>query len=71
MASSVDGVKYDYTSLFRVVGGADEGVRVGALGVLGLSGVTEHSAREALAGARGLIADLRLDRRRLVGSFVG
>ena len=71
VASAVEGVKYDYTSLFRVVGGADEGVRGGALGVLGLSGVTERSAGEALAGARRLVGDLRLDRRRLVDSFVG
>ncbi len=71
VASAVDGVKYDYTSLFSVVGGADEGVRVGALGVLGLSGVTERLAGEALAGARGLVGGLRLDRRRLVDSFVG
>ena len=71
VASAVEGVKYDYTSLFRVVGGADEGVREGALGVLGLSGVTEQMAGEALAGARGLVGDLRVDRRRLVDSFVG
>lgn len=71
VASAVDGVKYDYTSLFRVVGGADEGIREGALGVLGLSGVTELSARAALKGARGLVGDLRLDRRRLIDSYVG
>ena len=71
VASAVEGVKYDYTSLFRVVGGADEGVREGALGVLGLAGVGEGAAGEALAGARRLVGDLRLDRRRLVESFVG
>jgi hypothetical protein len=71
VASAVEGDKYDYTSLFRVVGGADEGIREGALGVLGLSGVTEGAAGEALAGARRFVGDLRLDRRRLVDSFVG
>ena len=71
VASAVEGEKYDYTSLFRVVGRADEGVREGALGVLGLSGMTELSAGAALEGARGLVGDLRLDRRRLIDSFVG
>ncbi|MDP6048926.1 MAG: nucleotidyltransferase domain-containing protein [Candidatus Bathyarchaeota archaeon] len=68
---AVDGEKYDYTSLLRVVGGGDEVVREGALDVLGLSGVTERSAAEMLVGARELVGDLRLDRRRLVEFFIG
>jgi hypothetical protein len=71
MVSAVEGEKYDYTSLFRVVGRVDEGIREGALGVLGLSGVEERAAGDALAGARGLVGDLRLDRRRLIDSYVG
>jgi hypothetical protein len=70
VAAAVEGEKYDYTSLFRVVSGADVGLREGALGVLGLDGVSERAARDALAGARQLVGDLRLDRRRLVDSFV-
>jgi hypothetical protein len=68
--SSVEREKYDYTSLFRVIGGVDESVREGALSVLGLVGVSERDAGEALAGARGLVRDLRLDRRKLVDSFL-
>jgi hypothetical protein len=68
VVSAVEGEKYEYTSLFRVVGGD---VREGALGVLGLSGVSERGAGDLLAEARRLVGDLRLDRRRLVDSFVG
>ena len=71
VASAVEGEKYDYTSLFRVVGRADGEVRDRALGVLGIGGVSEKAAGDALAGARRLVGDLRLDRRRLVDSFVG
>jgi hypothetical protein len=71
VVSAVEGEKYDYTSLFRVVGRVDEGIQEGALGVLGLSGVEERAAGDALAGARGLVGDLRLDRRRLIDSYVG
>jgi hypothetical protein len=68
VVSAVEGEKYDYTSLFRVVGGD---VREGALEVLGLSGVTLGAAGDALVATRRLVGDLRLDRRRLVDSFVG
>jgi hypothetical protein len=68
VVSAVEGEKYDYTSLFKVVGGD---VREGALGVLGLSGVTLRAAGDALVATRRLVGDLRLDRRRLVDSFVG
>jgi len=68
VVSAVGGEKYDYTSLFRVVGGD---VREGALGVLGLSDVSEREAGDSLVAVRRLVGDLRLDRRRLVDSFVG
>jgi predicted nucleotidyltransferase len=67
VVSAVAGEKYDYTSLFRVVEGD---VRNGSLEALGLSEVTLRAAGDALVAVRRLVGNLRLDRRRLVDSYV-
>jgi hypothetical protein len=65
--SAVAGEKYDYTSLFRVVG---ESLRDEASRVLGLYTVTERSVGDSLEAVRNYVRNIRLDRRRLIDSYV-
>lgn len=69
--SSGVGEKYDYTSLFRVM--REHGaayVCKGALEVFGLGDVREGVVLGEIDEARRVVGDVRLDRRRLVESFV-
>jgi hypothetical protein len=69
--SSGVGEKYDYTSLFRTMGehgSAD--ILEGALAVFGLGDVREGLVLGEIDGARRVVGDVRLDRRRLIEGFV-
>jgi len=68
VASAKVGDRFDYTSLFRTLGGLDggRGVYEGSLDVFGLRGVDEEGAVGSVEAARGLVSRIRGERRRLV-----
>jgi len=70
VVSSVQGARYDSTTLFRTVSAMDEEVAAGILDVLGMGEASEGRVMESLAEARRVVGNVRLDRRRLIDSYV-
>jgi len=70
VVSAVRGTRYDSTTLFRTVSAMDEEVAAGILGVLGMGDASEGRVMESLAEARRVVGNVRLDRRRLIDSYV-
>jgi hypothetical protein len=67
------GDKFDYTSLFRIIGGEGgvEGVREGAVGVFGLGGLDRGGVGRVVEGVRGAVSMVRSSRRGLIEGFLG
>lgn len=71
VASAKVGDRFDYTGLFRTLGGLDggRGVYEGALEVFGLGGMDAGAAGRVVEGARGLVSRVRGVQRGLVGGL--
>ena len=71
VASAKVGDRFDYTCLFRMLGGlgGGRGVYEGAVDVFGLRGLDEGAVGGLVEGARGLVSRVRGVRRGLVGGL--
>jgi hypothetical protein len=67
------GDKFDYTSLFRVIGGEGcvGGVQEGAVEVFGLGGLDRGGVGRWVEGVRGAVSMVRSARRGLIEGFLG
>ena len=71
VASAKVGDRFDYTCLFRMLGGLGGGLGVydGAVDVFGLGGLDEGAVGGLVEGARGLVSRVRGERRGLIAGL--
>ena len=70
VVSSIQRTRYDSTTLCRTISNINAEITSNVLEVLGLGDVSERGTIESLSETREIVGNVRLDRRRLIDSYV-